>query len=487
MQTRREFCWGAASAAALGMMPKSAAAERLVRAAGTEPYRTDRPMLELQQKFLDLRLGMFLHFNMATFQDREWGDPRGPMDAFAPTAIDADQWADAAVAAGMGYGCLTTKHHDGFAIWPTKTGGDSILHSPGQPDVVRAYVDAFRKRGLRVGLYYSILDLRHDIRHFNVTPAKIEFIKAQLTELLTQYGPIDLMIFDGWDAPWSRISYREVPFHEIYALIKKLQPNCLISELNASQYPPSALYYSDIKAFEQNAGQMLPAESLVPAQSCVTLTDGWFWKTGDEDRPLKSAKQVVEEWLVPQNARHCNLIVNAPPNRDGKLAPNVVERLHEIGALWKERGPAPKVRAAHIITTDNIAEGRPIRASFSPDTYGPDMVNDGKFSNSWYMAEGETEAWLEVDLPRGAAFNRLVLAEPVGRWDDYASSRIAHYRFEALVGKTWKTLVEGESREPVRIEAVPRTQASKVRLTIRAAADTPHVAELGVYDEPSGN
>src|SRR5262249_4227700 len=156
------------------------------------------------------------------------------------------------------------------------------------------YADSFRSAGLAVGLYYSILDLRGDIRHHNVTPEKIARIKTEVTELLTQYGPINVLIFDGWNAPWSRISYDEVPFHEIYRLVKHLQPSCLISELNASQFPPSALYYTDIKAFEQNAGQTLPAESLIPSQSCVTLTEGWFWKQGDEDRPLKPAEVVVE-------------------------------------------------------------------------------------------------------------------------------------------------------------------------------------------------
>ena len=326
MSTRREFFQTAAGsvgcAAALVAGASLQANGRGVASpddAEPEPYRQDKPLLELQQAFLDLRFGMFLHFNMATFQDREWGDPEGPTSAFDPSGLDTDSWAAAALSAGMKYGCLTTKHHDGFCLWPTKSGGDSILKTPKKIDVVKKYVDSFRSRGLAVGLYYSILDLRGDIRHHNVTPEKIARIKMELTELLTNYGEINVLIFDGWDAPWSRIPYDEVPFHEIYRLIKVLQPNCLISELNASQYPASGLFYSDIKAFEQNAGQELPVESLIPAQSCVTLTDGWFWKQGDENRPLKGAQTVVEQWLRPQNQRLCNLICNAAPNREGKL------------------------------------------------------------------------------------------------------------------------------------------------------------------------
>src|SRR5690606_135740 len=139
-------------------------------------------------------------------------------------------------------------------------------------------------------------------------------IKDQLTELLTNYGEITALIIDGWDAPWSRLTYEEIPFHEIYAHIKQLQPNCLVSELNAGKYPASGLYYTDIKSFEQNAGQHIPEGSSVPALSCVTLTDGWFWKQSDENASLKPAKTIVEDWLIPQNKINCNLILNAAPN-----------------------------------------------------------------------------------------------------------------------------------------------------------------------------
>jgi alpha-L-fucosidase len=189
----------------------------------TTPSR-GRQLLDLLQRFVDLRFGMFLHFNMATFQDREWGDPASSPDLFNPTALDTDQWAAAARSANMTWSCLTTRHHDGFCIWPTKTAA-------------------------------AILSLRDDIRHFNVTPPKIQLIKDQLTELFSGYGEIDILITDGWDGPWSRITYEEVPFREIYEHIKNLQPNCLICDLNASQYPASGLYYSDVKTFEQNAGQ----------------------------------------------------------------------------------------------------------------------------------------------------------------------------------------------------------------------------------------
>jgi alpha-L-fucosidase len=474
--TRRELGQMAAGLALASQASTAGAASPLA------PYRADKPLHKLQQSFMDRRFGMFIHYNMATYQDREWGDPTGPLKAFDPTALDTDQWARAAVSANMTYGCLTTKHHDGFCLWPTATGSASIKDTPRQIDVVGAYADSFRKHGLRVGLYYSILSRRDDIQHFNVTPAKIQLIKQQLTELLTRYGEIDILIFDGWDAPWSRIPYSEVPFAEIYALIKKLQPNCLISELNASEYPSSALYYSDIKAYEQNAGQALPGDSVIPSQSCVTLTANWFWKEGDEKRPLKPVSTVVDEWLVPQNKQHCNVILNAAPTREGRFAPNVVERLAEIGRAWRHPGAAPAVDPAIVITTPNLATGRPIRANWSADTNGPDQANDGSFKSAWRLDDGVTDGWLEIDFDHPTDFNLLTFVEAIGTTADYNKSRITAYAFERWTGSGWEPVAEGASDRQVRLHPLKRMRAERLRL--RLTGSLASIADVGVYDEP---
>ncbi|MEO5798087.1 MAG: alpha-L-fucosidase, partial [Gemmatimonadales bacterium] len=397
---------------------------------------------------------------------------------------DTDQWARAAKSAGMTWGCLTPKHHDGFCLWPTATGVASVSQTAKRIDIVRRYVDSFRREGLKVAFHFSILDLRNDIRHFNVTPAKIALIKAQLTELLTHYGDFAIVMFDGWDAPWSRIGYDEVPFREIYDLVKRLQPNCLVADLNASQYPSSALYYSDIKSFEQNAGQGVPGDSAIPALACVTLTDGWFWKAADATRPLKPVTQVVDEWLIPENRLHCNMILNAPPTREGILAPNVVQRLAEIGRAWHHGGPTAPIDRNVVITTPNLATRKHIAASDSPDTVGPDMANDGVFNTSFYLPEGAREGWIEVTLDRERFLNTLVLVEPVGKWKDYAESRIAGYRWQRWSGGRWVEMASGATPKRVQIHQLPRVAVRRVRLQLTARADTPHVAEIGLYDEP---
>ena len=161
---------------------------------------------QLQQDFVDRRFGMFIHFNMPTFCNQDWPDPETPVERFAPTRLDCRQWAQAAKSARMAYGCLTTKHHSGFCIWDTKTTDYNVMNSPLKRDVVREYADAFRQAGLDVYFYYSILDTHHGLRPHLITPKHIEMVKAQLTELLSNYGEIKALIIDGWDAPWSRIS-----------------------------------------------------------------------------------------------------------------------------------------------------------------------------------------------------------------------------------------------------------------------------------------
>jgi len=471
--SRREFNYGLVSAAVLS--------SALAKSSALAEAPTPKSMLELQQRFVDLRFGMFLHFNMATFQDREWGDPTSSPELFNPTALDIDQWAAAAKSAKMTWGCLTTRHHDGFCIWPTKTRGNSVAQGKQRIDVVRSYVDSFRKAGLRVGLYYSILSLRDDIRHFNVTPEKIQLIKSQLTELFTNYGEIDILITDGWDAPWSRITYDEVPFREIYDHIKSMQPQCLICDLNAASYPTDGLYYSDIKAFEQNAGQHVPQGSDLPALSCVTITDGWFWKQSDIHGPLKPSETVVNEWLLPLNRRHCNLILNAPPTREGRLAPNVVERLAEIGRLWTPEQSTGGLTEHAVITTPNLAKGKPIHASSSPDTVGPDLANDGNFKSAWRPDDADAEPWLEVDLLED---RRVSVIAVVQRQMGTTESTAKNFSLSYWNGSQWTTMVEGARAAGTVIRKVRPVKARRFRVLFTRDANPFSISDLGLYDEP---
>ena len=193
---------------------------------------------------------------------------------------------------------------------------------------------------------------------------------------------------------------------------------------------------------------------------------------------------MVDEWLEPLNRRHCNLILNAPPTREGRLAPNVVSRLAEIGKAWKHPGPMPKLSDQVVITTQNLAKGKPIHASSYPDTVGPDEANDGDFGSSWYLDEGHTSGWLELDLRKQQSFNVVSLVEPVGRWDDYQQSRIRSFCFQRSNGAEWITLIRGETPAPTTILRIPRVSSQRIRLLLEANKGRPHV-EIGLYDEPA--
>ncbi len=294
---------------------------------------------DLQQQFVDLRFGMFIHFNIPTFMNQDWADPDASPSLFNPTGLDCSQWAQAAKSAHMSYGCLTTKHHSGFCIWNTKTTDYNVMNSALKRDVVKEFTDAFRAQGLKVCLYYSILDTHHKLRPGFITRQHVEMIKAQLTELLTHYGEITALIIDGWDAPWSRISYDDIPFEEIYSLVKSLQPNCLLMDLNSAKYPPEALMYTDIKSYEQGAGQHISTVSnQLPALSCLPLNSAWFWKTDFPSTAVKDPATLVNEDIIPYNKIYDNFILNVAPNRDGLIDENALSALAQIGRLWTNDG-----------------------------------------------------------------------------------------------------------------------------------------------------
>jgi alpha-L-fucosidase len=161
-----------------------------------------------------------------------------------------------------------------------------------------------------------------------------------------------------------------------------------------------------------------------------------------------------------------------------------VSRLEESGNAWTHTEPMAKLSEHFVITTRNLATGKPIHASSYPDTVGPDQANDGDFQSSWYLDETQTSGWLEVDLKKQESFNTVSLVEPVGQRDDYPESRIRNYRFECWNGETWIRLTGGETPTRTTIHRIPRASSQKVRLLFESSRQMPHIAEIGVYSEP---
>ena len=408
-----------------------------------------KPLKELQQAFVDLRFGMFIHFNMPTFCPEDWCDPDASPELFNPVKLDCSQWAKAAKSAGMTYGCLTTKHHSGFCIWDTKSTDYNVMRSPLKRDVVREFADAYRKAGLRVMLYYSILDTHHRLRPGCIRPEHLTMIKTQLTELLTQYGDIDALIIDGWDAPWSRISYTDIPFAEIYRMIKSLQPNCLVMDLNSAKYPAEGLFYSDIKAYEQGAGQKISKdENNLPAMSCLPLQPHWwFWKDYFPTTPeLKTAEFIVKENVHPMGKVFCNFMLNVAPNRDGLMDDNAVKRLKEIGALYTKRGHVADLgHFEDAINVPNIAIGKPVEGTWSYDCQLFDFINDDSFKTAWYAHNSVKNPNVTISLGSEQPFNAIVIT-------DVENDDMQEYTLEYRSNNVWKTIFTGKAKNAKRVK-----------------------------------
>jgi alpha-L-fucosidase len=439
-----------------------------------------KPLPDLQQDFVDLGLGMFIHYGMPTFMDQDWSDPDAPLSLFKSPRLDPDQWAKAAKSANMTYGCLTTKHHSGFPIWNTKTTSYNIMNTSLKRDIVKEYADAFRKNGLKVMLYYSILDTHHGIRPNQITPERIKMIKDQITELLTNYGEITALVIDGWDAPWSRISYDDVPFEDIYYLIKSLQPNCLVMDLNAAKYPTDALFYTDIKSYEQGAGQFISKENnRLPALACLPLQENWFWKTSFPTTPVKNVQELVNKFIVPYNAAYCNFILNVAPNKDGLIDENALTALKEIGKIFKKAPKLPQVPAhAAPIISSNIAINVRSNSSWSDDMNIMDFANDDNFRSSWTPNHTVKEPWYELIFEEAVPCNLIVLTT--------GNTSTATYRLQYYANGKWrdiKAINEGEKK--VSIFRFERIWSEKIKVTILQFDKTPAIAEFSVFNERS--
>ncbi len=296
----------------------------------------------LQKEFVDLRLGTFIHFNSATAQfhnsadiidweyDHENGnDPRKyPFDPMLwnPDKLDCRQWAAIAKSAGCRFAAMTSKHHEGFALWPSAFGKHNVGYAACKRDVVKEFLDAFREAGIVAGLYFSILDLTAEIGRRSCTKEQKAYIKGQISELLTSYGPIPFLIVDGWAAPWGGPSYEMLPFEEVDGWVKAIQPDCLLMNIGCAD----GISGTDVVFFENAAGQEAESAFSGPGASCNKLTKTWFWRDGDP-----SAKLQPREWAMKKMNEHfplnCAFLLNLSPAPNGLVDDNLAEVFSEIG------------------------------------------------------------------------------------------------------------------------------------------------------------
>lgn len=286
------------------------------------PYET-----VLRQHYIALGFGSLVCWGMPTFVDLEYADPDLDPDTWSPTGLDIDQWLAALVAGGCKYATLTTKHHDGFALWPTDyfvPGYDpySIAQTSwyvanGNPDIVGLFVSKCRSHGLAPGLYFSMRDYTYEVRGstsqgYNPS-AYIDMIKFQLTELLTNYGTINSVWFDGWS--WS-LGYEYITYPMIYKFVKSISPTTLVIE-NAHIHPSLT---SQIETYEQNETAVTNGNvRLSETSRSPRIDQKWFY--GDTADQSSAAYDLVSirASLLHNNNNHSNLHLASTPDLSGVL------------------------------------------------------------------------------------------------------------------------------------------------------------------------
>lgn len=339
----------------------------VINISAQQNYQPAKENLEAREWFQNAKFGLFIHWGASSVLGAgEWvmnnrniraDDYKKLLQFFNPTEFDAAKWVSTAKNAGMKYITFITRHHDGFSNWDTKQSDWKITNTPYKKDVLKLLADECHKQGIKLFAYYSLVDwYRSDYPYETGRTGKgsgrtqksdynsyLNFMKAQLTELLTNYGEISGVWFDGfWDQldndedknQQSKIDWH---YQEIYALIHQLQPQCLIG----NNHHLSPLDGEDFQMFEKD----LPGEnkgglsgqkiSHLPLETCETINNSWGFNIADHS--YKSTKQIID-LLVRASGYGANLLLNVGPMPNGVIQPEFVNRLNEVGNWLKQYG-----------------------------------------------------------------------------------------------------------------------------------------------------
>lgn len=412
--------------------------------------------------FLNLRFGMFIHYNMGTYHQEQWAYPFHDPKSFKPLRLNCRQWAQGAKFAGMKYAVLTAKHHDGFCLWDTDVSGYDIANSEYKNlDIVKEYSDAFRAEGLKIGLYFSVMDWHHGIDKGRITPESITFMKKQLTELLTNYGEIICIVIDGWGSKWGGPTFEELPFSILADHIHKIQPRCLVINHSCN----TSLAQSQIIHYEATHGQHCPYDNTIPSQQGPTLQSAWFWEPGFETEKLKSVSDVNDE-LHFANNHYTNYLLNVAPNRDGLLDDNVMKRLREIGTFVS----VSTTRVTSLPTPQAVNKNVRVKASSQKEGYDAKYVIDANLHTNWMFLSSDKARWIELDYGKPETFNKVICGE--------FYSNVKKFMIEAYINNSWEEIVTGGGMGVNFHHSFADVTSQKYRLTILDCDETPLISEI---------
>jgi alpha-L-fucosidase len=407
-------------------------------------------------------LALFLHFGVNTFTDREWGDGREDPSIFVPSALDAHQWARAAKAAGARALILTAKHHDGFCLWPTATTSHSVSASPwrsGEGDLVREFVDACRAGGLKAGLYLSPWDRNSAV--YGDSPRYNDLYCDQLTELLTRYGPITEVWFDGANGEGPNGKRQVYDWPRFFGLVRRLQPDAVIfsdagpdvrwcgNESGSAGDPNWSTVNPGVVTFPGQGGPEI-TEALQhgdrdgsvwrPAEVDVSIRPGWFYHPAEDER-VRSVDNLVDLYFSSVG-RNGKLLLNVPPTRDGLLHTTDVARLTSFRA-----------RLASLFEQD-LALGA---------------------SRALFLVGGR-RAGVELDLERTATIAVARLEEDITR-----GQTVARYTLYGARDTDWQPICRGTTIGHTKLDCFPPTTVRRVRLVVEDPAGAGEEITLRLY------
>jgi len=451
-----------------------------------------------QLRWQALEFQAFVHFGMNTFTDREWGEGTEDPRLFNPTDLDAGQWVEAVKAAGIRGLIVTAKHHDGFCLWPSEFTGHSVRNSPwkdGQGDVVGEVAAACKKGGLKFGVYLSPWD-RHE-PSYGDSPRYNEHFKNQLRELLTHYGEVSEVWFDGACGEGPNGKRQVYDWAGYFALIRELQPGAAISimgpdarwigneagvtrESEWSVIPvvgfddlpdeknPGGIAHLDAQAQDLGSMERIAAVAKqggrliwYPGQVDVSIRPGWFYHAAEDDK-VKTLDQLLDIYYTSVGG-NAQLLLNIPPDKRGRIHENDARRLKELGDRLKATFSVDLAGKAEIlISGPGLADGT--------DTQGR--------RSSWTLLP--TFSW---DLGHPVRFNVVLLNENLR-----LGQQVEAFAFDVWDGKDWVETARGTTVGWKKLLRIPTVETGKVRVRILRARGgvSPFMQpdSFGLYHDP---
>lgn len=448
---------------------------------------------ENQMNWQEMEYYAFIHFSLNTYTDQSWGFGDEEINLFNPTELDCRQWARICKEAGMKGIILTAKHHCGFCLWPSEYTEYSVKNASwrdGKGDVVREMADACKEYGLKLGIYLSPWD--RNFANYG-KPEYITYFRNQLTELLTDYGDIFEVWFDGANGgsgyygganetrKIDRTSYYD--WSNTYKLVRELQPNIVIwndggDRADLRWVGTEAGFVGETNWSLLNKTGDVPwnmlhyglenGDSWVPAEVNTSIRPEWFYHPG-EDGKVKTLPHLMDTYYnsIGHNG---TLLLNFPIMPNGLIHPN-----DEKAAL--DFAKAVKEAFAVDLTENTKAEASNVRGNAKK--YGASKAIDDNTETYWATDDSITITSLTIDFGKPSTFNRFLAQEyiPLGQ-------RVKAFSLEALVDESWKELATASTIGYKRILRFPTVEATALRFNIIDSKSCPLISNIGIYHAP---